>query len=177
LTNPSGAIANGYEQQLSYQRNALAAIMGAAQQGSAGNYSYRLGHLVGAMGQNNFASVQGQGADALNQSMASEANAAMSANASMYGADVGLARTGEEVGEQHYQAATSSVPLGTTVGTDPVTHMAVPLTTYGQRPATVGGMPSAYNTAAPAARPKEGATGKTPEGTPTVYRNGTWVAQ
>lgn len=87
LVDPSAAIKTGYDQQLAYLHSALQEIMGAARAGSPGNYSFRLGHLVGAMGQNNFGQVQGQGADALNAATAGIQQSENYAGASRYGAD------------------------------------------------------------------------------------------
>ncbi|MDN7541950.1 hypothetical protein [Burkholderia cenocepacia] len=143
--DPAEAIQRGFDQQVAYRQQALQDIMAAAHQGNPGNYSFRLAHLIGAMGANNFGAVQGQGVDALNQSIAGVSSAGIGAGAAMYGADQALAGRLAEVGEQHYQSATGSVPLGTTIGADPITGMAVPLTTYGQRPAAAGMVPTPYS--------------------------------
>jgi hypothetical protein len=105
-----------------------------------------IGNILGAvMGPNNQGATSGQGADAFNTSLAGIQNANTYANASMYGSDNSLvgniATTGMQVGEQHYANATGTVPTGTTVGVDPVTHMGIPLTTYGTRATHPGGMP------------------------------------
>ncbi|WP_322037988.1 hypothetical protein [Burkholderia cenocepacia] len=144
--DPAEAIQRGFDQQVAYRQQALQDIMAAARQGNPGNYSFRLAHLIGAMGANNFGAVQGQGVDALNQSIAGVSSAGIGAGAAMYGADQALAGRLAEVGEQHYQSATGSVPLGTTIGADPITGMAVPLTTYGQRPSAAGMVPTPYST-------------------------------
>jgi hypothetical protein len=89
LVNPSGAIATGYDQQTAYRRSGLADIMTAASQGNPNNYSLRLGHLVGALGNNNFAQVQGQGADSMNQAEAAEFDAGTMAGAQVYGHQMG----------------------------------------------------------------------------------------
>lgn len=66
IVDPSAAIRTGFNQQLNYQQAALQNIMDAARGGDSRNYSYRLAHMIGAMGQNNFAGLQTQGADAMN---------------------------------------------------------------------------------------------------------------
>jgi hypothetical protein len=169
--DPAEAIQRGFDQQVAYRQQALQDIMAAARQGNPGNYSFRLAHLVGAMGANNFGAVQGQGVDALNQSIAGVSSAGIGAGAAMYGADQALAGRLAEVGEQHYQSATGSVPLGTTIGEDPVTHMAVPLTTYGQRPAAAGMVPTPYSTGGSSAKPIVGKTYVDKSGNRAVYQS------
>ncbi|HDR9868473.1 TPA: hypothetical protein QDE31_01615 [Burkholderia cenocepacia] len=182
--DPAEAIQRGFDQQVAYRQQALQDIMAAAHQGNPGNYSFRLAHLIGAMGANNFGAVQGQGVDALNQSIAGVSSAGIGAGAAMYGADQALAGRLAEVGEQHFQAATGSVPTGTTMGTDPLIGAAVPLTTYGQRPSAAGMVPMPYNPAPPvsSALPsglKVGASYKgadgtynTPQGKKVTIKNG-----
>ena len=115
LVPPGAAIQTGYEQQLNYQRAALQAIMEAARAGSPGNYSFRLAHLVGAMGNNNFGQVQGQGADALNQANASIQTAGTYADATRFGATAQLQGREEEIGEQASQFAQTPREVGNEV--------------------------------------------------------------
>lgn len=153
LIDPASAIGRGLNQQLAYQKAALANILDAARAGDPRNFSFRLAHLVGAMGSNDFGQVQGQGVNAMNQALGNIASAGEYAAAQRYGAEQALYGHLAETGERQYEAATSSIPTGTTVGVDPVTHMAVPLTTYSQRAAQVGGMPTPYNPQPPIAKP------------------------
>ncbi|WP_396328495.1 hypothetical protein [Burkholderia anthina] len=175
FVDPRDAIAYGYQQQLAYQRQSIANLMGAFQRSDG--LAATKHALAATIGANNFAGVQGQGVDALNSAIAGITGAGIGANAAMYGADQALAGRIAETTEQHYQAATGSVPTGTVVGSDPVTNMAVPLTTYGQRPASAGMVPTPYNPAPPTAAPKDGATGKTRDGRAVVYRNGAWTVK
>jgi hypothetical protein len=182
LQNPMAAASAGFDRQEANTRNFMGQALDYVQGGNGIFEQATRGRAIGnilhaVMGPNNAGQVYGQGADSFNQSTASEADAGMTSGASMFDAQQRLAGEQARVAEEHYKDATDSVPLGTVVGTDPVTHMAVPLTTYGRRSQQAGGMPAAYNATTPAARPKEGDSGKTPEGTPTVYRNGTWVAR
>ncbi|WP_158683562.1 hypothetical protein [Burkholderia sp. BE12] len=98
--DPAAAIQAGFDQQVAYRQQAIQDIMAAARQGNPGNYSFRLAHLIGAIGGNNFAGIQGQGVDALNQSIAGVSSAGIGAGAAMYGADQATARTGMELGER-----------------------------------------------------------------------------
>lgn len=75
---------------------------------------------------------------------------------------------------EQYKVATESVPMGTTVGTDPITHMAVPLITYGQRPQQAGGMPSPYAKEALTAHP-DGTKGVDAAGNRVVWKGGKMV--
>ncbi|PFH12840.1 hypothetical protein [Burkholderia sp. JKS000303] len=170
--DPAAAIQAGFDQQTAYRQQAIQDIMAAARQGDPGNYSFRLAHLVGATGANNFAGIQGQGVDALNSAIAGITGAGIGANAAMYGADQATVRTGMEVGEQHYQAATGSVPTGTVVGSDPSTKMAVPLTTYGQRPSVAGMVPMQYDPTPPSTmKPVVGKTYVDKSGNVAVYQS------
>lgn len=87
LTDPSAAIAVGYDQQLAYQHAALQAIMDAARMGNPDNYSYRLGHLVAAMGNNDFAHIQEQGATGINSALSGIEGAGIYGGAQRYSAD------------------------------------------------------------------------------------------
>lgn len=173
FTDPGAAIKTGYRQQLDYQQSALSNIMDAARAGNPNNYSFRLAHLVGAMGNNNFGQVQGQGADALNQSIAGVSSAGINANAQIYGADQGVAARQAETGERATEFAGTPREVGNDVTYNQFglpqgsrTTFATPAAGFIQPPGTQQ----------QAAKPKEGATGKTPDGRAVVYRNGSWTA-
>jgi len=169
--DPTQAIQHGYDQQLAYQQAALQNIMAAARQGNPDNYSFRLAHLIGAMGANNFAGIQGQGVDALNQSIAGVSAAGMNAGAAMYGSDQALKAHLAQVGEEHYQSSTGSVQTGTTLVPDAMTGISVAVPTYGQRPAAAGGMPTPYPTTPQGNRPVVGATYRDRNGQRAVYQS------
>lgn len=126
--DPADAIAAGIRQQGIYRDEGLAAIQALASRGDPGNYSYRLAALTGALGTNNFGTVQQQGIEALNRALGdmqqtemqtetSRANALTSANAQLGSAGIGAAaarygdnlamerfyRTGQLLGEESYQ--------------------------------------------------------------------------
>lgn len=141
LTNPSAAIATGLAQQLSYQRQALGNIMSAASQGDSRNYSFRLGHLVGAMGNNNFGQVQGQGADALNQATASEADAGMMSAANIYATQGRAADVAQTIEGERRAKELVLQPAGQTMVPNPANPL-FPLTqtTYATTQRGPGGM-------------------------------------
>jgi hypothetical protein len=174
LINPGGAIQAGYEQQLQYQQAALNNIMNAAGQGDSRNYSFRLAHLVGAMGNNNFGQVQGQGADALNQAIAGVGNTGLNTGANTYGADSTSRTALAQIESAQQLEANKAQPIGTTVDTS--AGYPVSQTNYGMvRNGKV--TPLAADATAgrqAAAKPKEGATGKTPDGRAVMYKNGQW---
>lgn len=115
LVDPQAAISRGLGQQLSYQNSALASIMDAAKQGDPRNYSFRLAHLVGAMGQNNFGQVQGQGADTMNQAMAGVGNAGLNAGAALVGHDTQLAAQQAQIAAQTAMESRKAQPVGSSV--------------------------------------------------------------
>lgn len=117
LVDPSSAIDRGYAQQLAYQRASLNNIMNAAGEGDSRNYSFRLAHLVGALGQNNFGQVQGQGADALNTATAGVGNEGLIAGAQAYGQDTQAATARAQIEAGRELEANKSQPIGTTVDT------------------------------------------------------------
>lgn len=115
LVDPQAAISRGLGQQLSYQNSALASIMDAAKEGDPRNYSFRLAHLVGAMGQNNFGQIQGQGADTMNQAMAGVGNAGLNAGAALVGHDTQLAAQQAQIAAQTAMESRKAQPVGSSV--------------------------------------------------------------
>lgn len=93
--DPSGAISNGFAQQQQsaqdYISQALNYIQGGGsifERATRGRAIANIMHAV--VGPNDQGQVEGQGADALNQSLAGVSSAAIGANASMYGSDNAL---------------------------------------------------------------------------------------
>lgn len=152
FVNPSDAIATGYAQQLAYQQASLSNLLDAFR--NSDGLAATKHALATAVGLNNFGSVQGQGINTVNSALGNIAAAGAGANASMYGSTLGYLGHLATVGEQHYEAATGSVPVGTTLQTDPVTHLGVPVTVYGQRPGNIGQMPKLYEETQNARQPK-----------------------
>lgn len=177
LVDPGAAIDHGYEQQLRYQQAALNNIMNAAGEGDSRNYSYRLAHLVGAMGQNNFGQVQGQGADSLNSATAGIGNAGLSAGTGAYSTDSAARTAMAQIEAQKDIRANTAQSISTTQQVDPVTGM---VTGQQQNTGLIRNgkvTPLAPEAAAgrqATAKPKEGATGKTPDGRSVVYKDGQW---
>lgn len=177
LTNPQSAIDRGFDRQATLND---AIFANAANYGSSGDIfenkqrSALAAHLAGAMiGNNNQGQVQGQGVNTMNQVAGGVQSAGIGAGAQIYGANAGLQGHLANVAEQHFQAATGSVPLGTVLQADPVTGMSVPTTTYGQRPSQVGGMPTPYQQ--PKSQYQPGLEYTNPSGKRAVYqKDGTW---
>lgn len=166
LIDPRSYFPDVVGQQLSYARRAADEILSAAGSGSELGYSARLRALTGVY-LNGLAQVGQGGANNFNSATAgmfgdvTRAGAQMyssdnslkgdlaRASASRYSADLGFASNVMQDDTRRYELETSSVPTGTELAADPVTHMAVPTTTYGQRPARAGAMPTPYNTNKP----------------------------
>lgn len=153
LTNPQSTIEQAFDRQQAINNGIFAQ---AAALGTSGDIfqNKQLAALAAHLGasminNNNQGQVQGQGVNTMNQVAGGIQSAGIGAGAQMYGANAALTGHLATVGEQRYEAGTSSVPTGTALGTDPTTGMAVPLTTYGQRPATAGAMPAPYQQAKP----------------------------
>lgn len=150
IRDPQAAISAGFDAQAQrahgFMRDAIDYINGGSDIFDRATRGRAIGNILGAvMGPNNQGATSGQGADAFNNSLAGIQNTNTYANASMHGADSGLigtlASAQMQANERHYETATGTVPTGTTVGVDPVTHMGIPLTTYGTRATHPGGMP------------------------------------
>jgi hypothetical protein len=179
FVDPRSAIATGFQQQEAYRQHGLADIMEAARQGNPDNYSYRLGHLVAALGNNNFGGVQGQGADSLNQSIAGITSAGIGAGASMYGSDQASARTAAEIAQQREQLEATPVQAGGVGIVPPGGMLPIVVPTFQNRVRDANGHYSFTPSGAEAqrqeaAKPKEGMTGKTPSGQAVVFKNGSW---
>lgn len=172
FVDPRDALEYGFRLQSQYRDDSIRAILDNAGDGSQLGYRARVGALAQAFGANNFGQTSVGGANALNQALAHITGAEIGAGATIGAANIGLKGREAEIAAQRELHGTDSVPTGTVLGSDPLTHMAVPLTTYGQRPTKAGAMPLSYTEQAP--KPKDGATGKTPDGRAVVYKNGEW---
>jgi hypothetical protein len=175
FVNPSDAIANGYAQQLAYQRASIANLLDAfSRSDGLAATKAALAHTIGL---NNFGSVQGQGVNTINSAIGGIAAAGQGAGAAMYNAELGLAGRLAEIGEQHYQAETGSIPVGTTLQRDPATGLSVPVTVYGQRPSRAGQMPTLYDAGnARQAKPQVGKQYVDKNGNRAVYNaDGTYT--
>lgn len=94
FTDPSAAIANGINQQSGYANQLMQTALNYIGQGKdifdqATRGRAIAGILHAVAGNNNFAGVQGQGVDALNNAVAGITSAGIYGGAQMYGADVG----------------------------------------------------------------------------------------
>jgi hypothetical protein len=95
LIDPSGAIQNGYNQQLAYQQASIANLLAAFR--SSDGLAATKHALAAAVGINNFGQVQGQGADVMNQGIAGITGAGINADASDYQQQQANARTAAEI--------------------------------------------------------------------------------
>ena len=182
--DPSGPISQGFQNQQAYAQNFLDQALKYI--GGGGDIFERAtrgraiaGILHAVAGQNNEGAVQGAGVDALNQSIAGVSSAGIGAQATEYNADQNLAGRVGEIGEQHYQAATTPRIAGATP--NPVNPYLPPIPYYELPPEQLGGkaMPAGPNAAAPAAaKVVEGAASiDKATGKPIVFRNGQWTAK
>jgi hypothetical protein len=175
LANPEGTIMSAFDRQQASNMAMADRLMEWSQGGNIFENKQRVaiaGQALAAMiNNNNQGQVQGQGANSMNQVAGGIQSAGIGAGAQMYGANAGLQGNLASVAQRMYEAQTSSVPMGTEIGTDPVTGMGMPMTTYGQRPSAVGAMPTPYQQK-PAFTPGVEYTNK---GKRAVYQSdGTW---
>lgn len=97
------------------------------------------------LGPNNVGQVQGAGQDALNSALGGVSQAGIGAGASEFASTLGYAGNAERVGEAHYEAATGSEPIGSSINQTAFGPMITPV--YGSR---AGGMaPTPINTSSP----------------------------
>lgn len=189
--DPSGAISAGFQAQQAYgdhfMNQALDYINGGANIWEQATRGRAIGNILHAVaGQNNQGAVQGQGADALNQSIAGLSGASLGAQASMYGANMGYNANADRVGEQRYQTNADlrarTVQIGQTMSYDPSTGMQQIVGNYAQPQVGAGGMvtlqpisPPTRQAAAP--KPVVGATYRDAKGNLATYQqDGTYKA-
>lgn len=120
--DPSGPISAGFQAQQAYGQGflnqALDYIGGGKDIFEQATRGRAIGNILHAVvGQNNEGSVQGQGADALNQSIAGISSASLGAGAQQYTADTSLDARRAEIGEQHYQYTNTPRAVGSDIVT------------------------------------------------------------
>lgn len=189
--DPSGPISAGFQAQQAYGQGflnqALDYIGGGKDIFEQATRGRAIGNILHAVvGQNNEGSVQGQGADALNQSIAGISSASLGAGAQQYTADTNFAtnaaHNATEMNIERSRIAATPVPMGNTSG---INNLNLPYnqTNYGQNVYAPGAaMPTLQPITPQREAPKEAlienasstdkATGK-----PIVVKNGKWVAQ
>lgn len=190
--DPSGAINDGFSRQQStaqdYMTQALNYIQGGGdifERATRGRAIAGILHAV--VGPNNQGQVQGQGADALNQSIAGVSSAGIGANANMYGSDQALRANEERIAgsqwERQYTTQHTPVQVGASPYSDPLTKMTIPLPTFGlptgrtNPDGTVGYKALSPNRAIPEQAGVENQIRTRASGAQEVFTNGQWVPQ
>ena len=175
FTDPSAAIANGINQQSGYANQLMQTALNYIGQGKdifdqATRGRAIAGILHAVAGNNNFAGVQGQGVDALNNAIAGITSAGIYGGAQMYGANQQLAGTQAQIAGQLQLEGGHTQPIGT----EPVNtaYGPIPMTTYGIINRAPGGMVSVTPVGPSAERRTQ-----VPAGTKVKQPDGTYTLQ
>lgn len=188
--DPGATISAGFDRQQStaqdYMSQALNYIQGGGdifERATRGRAIAGILHAV--VGPNNEGQVQGQGADALNQSLAGVSSSAIGANANMYGSDQAIRANEERIAgarqEVQFRSAHTPVQVGASPYSDPLTKMTIPLPTFGlpvtNADGTTGFKALSPNRAIPEAPGVENQIRTRASGAQDKFTNGQWVPQ
>lgn len=176
LIDPRGFFPSAVDAQMQYAREAANSILNMAGDGSQLGYSARL-RALSAIFNNGLAQVGQGGANNYNSGITGMVGSQLSADAqrATAGINAGIASADRALAREDMMTRFYATPqaIGSEMVTDPLTKMSVPRPLYGV-PQRGGGFATIGDSAA-ATKPKEGATGKTPDGRAVVYKNGTWT--
>lgn len=176
LIDPRGYFPSAVDAQMQYAREAANSILNMAGSGDQLGYSARL-RALSAIFNNGLAQIGQGGANSYNSNVAGMIGSQLSADAqrAVAGTQAGIASADRALAREDMMTRFYSTPvaMGSEMVTDPLTKMSVPRPLYGV-PQRGGGFATIGDSAA-ATKPKEGATGKTPDGRAVVYKNGAWT--
>lgn len=167
FADPQAALDYGYQLQQRYANWAMGKILENAGSGSELGYRARIDALARAIGQNAFGGESVGGANALNQAIAHIQSAGLSAAATRYAADRGLAGTLAHVGEQASEFDATPKQEGTTIINTAFGPMSEP--TFGMTQRGGGKAPTAINPERPKPAYKPGVVYKDANGNQATY--------
>lgn len=178
LIDPRGYLNDTIAAQLGFARRAADDILAAAGSGSDLGYSARLRALTGVYN-NGLAQTGMGGVNNFNTDISRILGSQLSADAQRAAASIGAGTASADRAaareDQMFRFANSAQVIGTDTFTDPLTRAQVTRNLYGMPNMKGGFSPLESPGSTTATKPKEGATGKTPDGRAVVYKNGTWT--
>ena len=176
LIDPRSFFPSAVDTQMEYARQAANSILNMAGDGSQLGYSARL-RALSAIFNNGLAQTGQSGANTFNSNVAGMVGSQLSADAqrAVAGTQAGIASADRALAREDMMTRFYSTPVtvGSELVKDPLTGLSVPRPQYGV-PQRGGGFATIGDTGG-ATKPKEGATGKTPDGRAVVYKNGAWT--